>query len=99
MQDTYGQTIKKIIYLLLILLFFRDLIFSAGSLYAEENSSGTYFLQGMVFYDYNKNGIKDADDFGLGGIYVLYSGKSVRTATDGTYKFVSNCPIDYITSL
>jgi len=79
---------------ILILVFIFFLVVSNNPAYSQTK----YSLNGIVFYDFNKNGIKDHNEFGIGGQYVILDGKSVSTALNGRYEFNFTKPLDFITN-
>lgn len=89
---------------ILILIFFAFVINPLFLLSANKNSTKTQpaqkknnQLSGYVFYDYDKNGIKDSGDFGLGGIYVLYNSSTLKTTPNGFFNFKTEKPINFLT--
>lgn len=66
------------------------------SLYNELKSISTGMLTGYVFYDRNKNGVKDASDVPVAGITVMLDDStSARTNKDGYYSFSFLSPKKY----
>ncbi|HEY9171448.1 MAG TPA: Calx-beta domain-containing protein [Verrucomicrobiae bacterium] len=78
-----------------------DVIFGDDSMGRTGDRDTGIAIQSAIFFDLNKNGVKDADELGFGGVTVtLYRNDglligSTKTEVDGSFKFTGLDPDRY----
>ncbi|MCB0051224.1 MAG: hypothetical protein KDE24_16950, partial [Caldilinea sp.] len=72
---------------------------SGGSVQSNFILQARGVIQGVVFDDFNGNGMQDADESGVGGVTVSRGAASITTSGDGSYRFNNVPPGSYDVSI
>jgi hypothetical protein len=66
---------------------------------AAELKATTIRVQGSVYYDSNQNGVKDIDEFGVGGVklFLNHDDQDISTDERGRYQIETSTEDEYIT--
>jgi hypothetical protein len=72
---------------------------SGGSVQSNFILQARGVIQGVVFDDFNGNGVQDSSESGVGGVTVSRDGTDTTTASDGSYRFGDVAPGSYTLSI